>query len=93
MIKEKGISARIKREKRSSSLQSSGTNKSGEREDYSLLLLRTFCALSTFSNFDMVCSIFFFFFFFFFSQTSFDVRFVFRAKSERALGIGFKTLN
>jgi len=70
MIKEKGISARIKREKRSSSLQSSGTNKSGEREDYSLLL-RTFCALSTFSNFDMVCSIFFFFFFFFFffSQT------------------------
>jgi len=92
MIKEKGISARIKREKRSSSLQSSGTNKSGEREDYSLLLLRTFCALSTFSNFDMVCSIFFFFFFFFFSQT-FDVRFVFRAKSESALGIGFKTLN
>ena len=90
MIKEKGISARIKREKRSSSLQSSGTNKSGEREDYSLLLLRTFCALSTFSNFDMVCSIFFFFFF---SQTSFDVRFVFCAKSERALGIGFKTLN
>ena len=87
MIKEKGISARIKREKRSSSLQSSGTNKSGEREDYSLLLLRTFCALSTFSNFDMVCSIFFFFFFFF------DVRFVFRAKSESALGIGFKTLN
>jgi len=77
MIKEKGISARIKREKRSSSLQSSGTNKSGEREDYSLLLLRTFCALSTFSNFDMVCSIFFFFFFFFFF---FDVRFVFARK-------------
>ena len=89
MIKEKGISARIKREKRSSSLQSSGTNKSGEREDYSLLL-RTFCALSTFSNFDMVCVL---------SSSSssslkpFDVRFVLRAKSERALRIGFKTLN
>jgi hypothetical protein len=94
MIKEKGISARIKREKRSSSLQSSGTNKSGEREDYSLLLLRTFCALSTFSNFDMVCSIFFFFFFFFFfSQTFRCAVCVFCAKSERALGIGFKTLN
>ena len=89
MIKEKGISARIKREKRSSSLQSSGTNKSGEREDYSLLL-RTFCALSTFSNFDMVCVIFFFFFF---SQTFRCAVCVLRKIGKSALGIGFKTLN
>jgi hypothetical protein len=70
MIQEKGISEYTNKERereRSSSLQSSSTNKSGEREENSFLL-RTFCALSTFSNFDMVCIIFFFFFFFF-SQT------------------------
>ena len=95
MIREKGIREYTNTERereRSSSLQSSGTNKSGEREDYSLLL-RTFCALSTFSNFDMVCSIFFFFFFFFFSQTFRCAVCVLRKIGKSALGIGFKTLN
>ena len=92
MIREKGIREYTNTERereRSSSLQSSGTNKSGEREDYSLLL-RTFCALSTFSNFDMVCVIFFFFFF---SQTFRCAVCVLRKIGKSALGIGFKTLN
>lgn len=51
----------IKREKKKQLFTKLAQTKAAEKKTK---LLRTFCALSTFSNFDMV----FFFFFFFFSD-------------------------